>query len=748
MSLLRAVAPYDDESGLGYYRRLAAENRFWGWRDLAGLANIARQRRALLEHPEQVAKELGIESAWTQSAARQEQQCRAWRARHRVSSDAICPACLSESVYIRHYWEHTYVTACAVHRTCLLDHCPACAVLLSPNRVRIERCACGYDLRTSKAPAATVAQYWLSTLIASDGSSSGGTQPKLHVVDVSAACELVRILCLQFNPLVSQPSKGAANVRTVQEAVEFLKPLEQLLADWPHAFERHVAERIAAGNPEARTLNTLLGQWYLQLKKICQGNSLEPILRVVIAVAAKDFDGALGLDTAKDIAAEVTEYVRIADAAKAIGVSRDRLLKAASAGECAFRPRRFGTRGVVYEVPTSEVKRIQQRRTEWVSDALACDIAQVPKSVLHHMVAAKVIVGDPNWRHDILKGGPIEEQSLRSLFNNLNRQAKPRSPNDAEWLTWAELTSRRMGDKQAIQSVMKAIAAGHVVAVVRGHHLGQMGFLRADIAEYFGTPVLESGLSIQQLAKFTGWKWESIAHWISLGLLESQQIILRGQQCRVVLPQHLLLFRQTYVPLADLARAMGTKSSSLSRQLTGLEIIGAKVLPNGLKRGGLIRVADLGRLAVLGARATNSLANCVEANSVASAAAVDLVNYEARALPARQALVSEGKLVSVARVCEGLNLTRQAISKALASGRIFTVDVEGTQYYPVFFLASDIDRKTLGRVTRLLGALPGWSKWQFFKTSKASLDNLTPLEALLRGKIQQVEQAARTFAES
>lgn len=173
MSLLRAVAPYDDESGLGYYRRLAAENRFWGWRDLAGLVNIARQRRALLEHPEQVAKELGIESAWAQFAARQEQQCRAWRARHRVSSDAICPVCLSESVYIRHHWEHTYVTACAVHRTCLLDHCPACAVLLSPNRVRIERCACGYDLRTSKAPAATVAQHWLSTLIASDGSSSG-----------------------------------------------------------------------------------------------------------------------------------------------------------------------------------------------------------------------------------------------------------------------------------------------------------------------------------------------------------------------------------------------------------------------------------------------------------------------------------------------------------------------------------------------------------------------------------------------
>lgn len=103
--------------------------------------------------------------------------------------------------------------------------------------------------------------------------------------------------------------------------------------------------------------------------------------------------------------------------------------------------------------------------------------------------------------------------------------------------------------------------------------------------------------------------------------------------------------------------------------------------------------------------------------------------------------------MSAARVCAGLNLTRQAISKALASGRIFTVDVGGDQYYPAFYLAGDIDHKALGRVTRLLGALPGWSKWQFFTTRRASLDNLTPLQAMLSGRIQQVEQAARAFAE-
>ncbi|MFL9910343.1 hypothetical protein [Paraburkholderia sp. RL17-337-BIB-A] len=193
-------------------------------------------------------------------------------------------------------------------------------------------------------------------------------------------------------------------------------------------------------------------------------------------------------------------------------------------------------------------------------------------------------------------------QSLQSLLESVNRLAKDDAPNDEERVTLVELTSRRMGDKRAILSVMKAIAAGEFIAVVRGHYLGQVAFLRSNVSRYFGTPLLESGMSIQQLAKSTGWKWESISHWISVGLQESHEIMLRGQQCRVVSPQHLLAFRRIYVLLADLANAMGTRSSSLATTLTGLDIVGARLLPNGSKRGGIVRMADIGRLAVAGAR--------------------------------------------------------------------------------------------------------------------------------------------------
>ncbi|MGN8187922.1 hypothetical protein ACTJLD_18250 [Burkholderia sp. 22088] len=128
----------------------------------------------------------------------------------------------------------------------------------------------------------------------------------------------------------------------------------------------------------------------------------------------------------------------------------------------------------------------------------------------------------------------------------------------------------------------------------------------------------------------------------------------------------------------------------------------------------------------------------------ADAAAAD---FEQRALAERRALVAKGALLPAAEIWAGLGMTRQALSKAVVSGRIFAVDVGAAQYYPAFYLTGDIDRKTLGKVTQCLGGLPGWSKWQFFRTPKASLGNVTPLKALSQGKLAEVERAAAAFAE-
>ncbi|KXU89814.1 hypothetical protein CI15_06400 [Paraburkholderia monticola] len=602
MSLVLTYAPRDDESGMGYYRRLSADNALFSWRDLASTAGVERNRRALLNHTDDVARNLGMEPEWSHFTRRQEEHCRDWGRLHRAQSDAVCPACLSDSPYLRHHWEHAYVTACPQHRILLVDQCDACGQHLSSERLYIGLCSCGQDLTTLPRVPATRGQQWLSTLIATNGQQSGGVKPPLRGVDINVLVKVIRTLCQYAEPRRLGLPRGAASPKSVTEAIEFLSPLEALLAAWPTGFQNHVEQRIAAGRKDARTLNTLLGAWYISLRKLCQGTTLEPLLQIIIDVAARTSDCILGMDSAKYLAEDATGYIRAPDAARAIGISVSRLHDSIDAGECKHRAQRTGTRGQLFEIPCDEVERIRRQRAGWITDNDACELAGVAPVVLERMKAAGVIRSNARWREDLMKGGPVERQSVLDLHERVERSVQPVSLADDTTLTWAELTSRRTGDRKAIESLMQAIACGKVKAIARGRTLGEMSFLRTDVSQYFGTPLLEAGMSIQQLAKATGWKWESIQNWVDQGLLASESILRRGQPCRVVLPHQLLEFRQAYVPLADLARAMGTKSSALSRLLPGIEMVGAKLLPGGVTRGGLIRIADLGRLAVIGAK--------------------------------------------------------------------------------------------------------------------------------------------------
>lgn len=607
MGLIITHAPHADESGLGYYRRLSADNALFGWRNLAGTAGVERSRRALLTRTNDVANNLGLEPAWTEYACSKEDLCRDWGRLHRTQSDAVCPACMAESPYLRHAWEHAYVTACPKHSIQLVDECNACGEHLSPTRLYLGLCACGNELSSLPQVPATQSQLWLSTLMAGNGQPSGSLKPVLKNVDTEVLAKVVRTLCLYADPTKPALPRGVALPKTVAEAIHFLAPLEELLADWPSGFRTHAEQRIAAGRKDARTLNTLLGDWYISLRKACLGTALEPLLQVVIDVAAEKSECVLGLDSVKAMAEDATKFVRASDAARAIGVSVSRIHDAVHVGECEYRTRRMGTRGQVFEIPCVEVERIQKRRAEWISDIAACELAAVPPAVLERMKAAGVIRSDIRWREDILKGGPVEHQSLLDLYAHLDRWVQPSAGADDATLSWSEFTSRRMGEKRAIESLMKAIANGEVKAVKHGRTLGEMAFRMEDVSEYFGTPLLEAGMSIQQLSRATGWKWESISYWMDEGLLAFESIQLRGQPCRVVLPHQLLAFRQTYIPLADLARAMDKKASALSLSLHGIELVGAKRLPDGAMRGGLLRIADLGRLALIGARAGQDL---------------------------------------------------------------------------------------------------------------------------------------------
>lgn len=119
--------------------------------------------------------------------------------------------------------------------------------------------------------------------------------------------------------------------------------------------------------------------------------------------------------------------------------------------------------------------------------------------------------------------------------------------------------------------------------------------------------------------------------------------------------------------------------------------------------------------------------------------------FAGQAKEARADLVKQMKVIPAGALLLKLNCSRQALSKAVRAHRLFAVDVGTDRLYPAFYADPDLDRRQLERVAQELGELPGWSKWQFFTTPKASLGGVTPLVALKEGKYTEARRAAIGF---
>jgi hypothetical protein len=151
------------------------------------------------------------------------------------------------------------------------------------------------------------------------------------------------------------------------------------------------------------------------------------------------------------------------------------------------------------------------------------------------------------------------------------------------------------------------------------------------------------------------------------------------------------------------------------------------------------------KAAIIVAAATlNRIANLLPDQDITLA--LDQANADA--LTVRDRALEKKAIIPSGELTEKLGITRQALSKAVHDKRIFCVEVGGQNYYPAFYGDPALERRQVERTAKALGDLLGWQKWQFFITPKASLEGLTPLEALKKGKIENVVKAAYSFAES
>ncbi|CAL8475658.1 Antitoxin Xre/MbcA/ParS-like toxin-binding domain-containing protein (plasmid) [Caballeronia sp. S22] len=122
----------------------------------------------------------------------------------------------------------------------------------------------------------------------------------------------------------------------------------------------------------------------------------------------------------------------------------------------------------------------------------------------------------------------------------------------------------------------------------------------------------------------------------------------------------------------------------------------------------------------------------------------DLIQ-SASANPERYDLVRQGKLLRMDDYLGAADVTEKKLGKSLASGRVFSVELEGEVYIPAFFLSPMIHHNDFAKVVRSLDDMSGWNRWEFFTTPTEPLGGATPLQFLAIKKVKPVQKAAEEF---
>ncbi len=114
----------------------------------------------------------------------------------------------------------------------------------------------------------------------------------------------------------------------------------------------------------------------------------------------------------------------------------------------------------------------------------------------------------------------------------------------------------------------------------------------------------------------------------------------------------------------------------------------------------------------------------------------------------RQLLAAEGGTVGIQQVADLLKISRQAVYKRHRAGRLLAVDCGRHGYaFPVWQLVPGGVLPGLEKTLRALSDLDPWMKLAFFLGETVALKDVSPLEALRKGQLDDVLRAAQLYGE-
>ncbi|MBY6159427.1 TniQ family protein [Mameliella alba] len=587
------MTPERDESLLGFLKRVSDSE---GYPEVGGFLTSVGQPygRAMIENAESLSRALDLDFGVLEPllpSSRASDPALDWRF-HRLHSDPVCPACLSEGLPRRKEWRHALVSACAVHGIELIGSCPACGTELSVNGGSHLHCLCGALYSQAPKNSANHGEVQFSRVIAGLPAHLAGVA--LQGGDDRTAARTVWFLASSMHARRTGKTGKNSLPRTVADTRVLLDAIEPLLVDWPKAFDLHVLSRWNDTGAEGQTAAMRLGSWYQGLLK--QSGLVAAALQErclhIAAVVCGDPYKLHALDGEP-------EWVSAAEGARSLGIRAERLVEAVRLGVVSGRQSRSGIGHKHTVVARSEIDKISEVRSTTLDKKQARSFLGISRKQLDFFLDAGIICSNADAMRHPCVDGSISLRELENLVACVRHAVRGSSDNEEPLVALREINLRKTTDRTALLSFFKEVSTGKIrpVRFDPGVALGGAQFARKEVLRTLKTRGASISMTAGDVAQATGWKSECVAHWCEMGFLTATKSRVAGTKAWLIEARDLAEFQSRFLVVADFASRCATTSPTILRRLSaaGIKTVGAKISGKS-SRGHLIPVEALGGL--------------------------------------------------------------------------------------------------------------------------------------------------------
>lgn len=594
------LAPKVGEGLESYLLRMADHNGLLGIRELLRPIPGFTMNKSIFTYIEQIA-EITVQDARDLANLRRIEQDHSnlIQDRHyRIMTTPVCPMCLKEHGYAKQIWQHTLCTACSEHGVRLVESCDVCGNEIAKDRYHLKACNCGRDLTLIKTTKISNAEKWINRRLAMDitpcppMSDLGNTSPTQWRNFVS----LVDFLYAHSRHNQNLSNGKTLKPKSLAQSVAIVQDILPLFEDYPNRINELVKFRLDLVRPDSFSAEQRLGYWIKKLTNLCGSGRYSGFIRAVRDAVTLHSDGKYHINE-KVATMENSRYLSVAQLARQLRIHEQTVMGMVKRGLLKYVeiPHELKTRSILIE--KSSATEIDQFLRSFMTKADAMRVTGLSRKSIEYFIEYGIFEALDAEMVGLNSSRAISATSIDAFTQKLATDVQTK---DGPKMKLKDFCARMTTNTAIHRALYMALIDGSltVASSTNQKKLGDLEFLESDVRKILQSGEEEPLLKIVDVANILRIKDEVIRGWVKQGIIRSVESKIRGQKINFIPVSALAEFQQTYIVLSTLADKLGTSSRMILRAIEsqGLKTVGSFEVGEGVSRGYLIEVTQLGKL--------------------------------------------------------------------------------------------------------------------------------------------------------